>query len=419
MEKYRDASSDELEEDLQASLDLNITLAADVISKAEVLVLITGAGFSADSGLAVYSDVANVKAYQDRNLEYHDICQPYWLGREPGLFYGFWGQCFNDYRMTQPHRGYEILAKWRDDKNSGPVADEMRANVEAEEKSSLLAEEGIDDPYSVEGRAGAFFTFTSNVDAHSFDYFYAHEIRECHGNVELWQCRNRNCGGEDSRGIWRVPLNHRFVVHLETMIAPRDPTSASSSGPDKEDRPRDYSDANEHDEADTRPAHVGHAMGSSRRHLLRYMIDGSGGDTTERTEENWPKCRNCGDAARPAILMFGDFNWHDNDAQEMRWENWQNALYKLARDRSEVDNPLKVAIVELGCGLNVATCRYQSEAMVMQLEEKEANVKLIRVNPDFPLVDNDDYINEENVISIMARGLDTLEKIDEARGSLE
>ena len=43
-------------------------------------------------------------------------------------------------------------------------------------------------PYSVDGTAGSFFLFTSNVDAHSFDHFEAHEIRECHGNVELWQC---------------------------------------------------------------------------------------------------------------------------------------------------------------------------------------------------------------------------------------
>ena len=43
-----------------------------------------------------------------------------------------------------------------------------------------------DEPYYVsDERAGAFYLFTSNVDAHSFDIFESHEIRECHGNVEL------------------------------------------------------------------------------------------------------------------------------------------------------------------------------------------------------------------------------------------
>lgn len=79
---------------------------------------VNGAGFSADSGLAVYADVAKahptpheslnlvcwrnlpgmfvnleVPAYRDRKLTYQDVCQPHWLFEEPDLFWGFWGQC--------------------------------------------------------------------------------------------------------------------------------------------------------------------------------------------------------------------------------------------------------------------------------------------------------------------------------------
>lgn len=53
--------------------------AAKALKEADVLLLVTGAGFSADSGLAVYADVANVPAYQNRDLDYCDICQPEWL----------------------------------------------------------------------------------------------------------------------------------------------------------------------------------------------------------------------------------------------------------------------------------------------------------------------------------------------------
>ena len=47
---------------------------------------------------------------------------------------------------------------------------------------------------------------------------------------------------------------------------------------------------------------------------------------------------------------------------------------------------LKVCVLEIGCGLNVPTCRYTSEDMVESLHEKGGKATLIRINPDFPLV---------------------------------
>ena len=38
-------------------------------------------------------------------------------------------------------------------------------------------------PFFIAGAAGAFFCFTSNVDAHSHAAFAATEIRECHGDA--------------------------------------------------------------------------------------------------------------------------------------------------------------------------------------------------------------------------------------------
>eukprot|EP00971_Amphidinium_carterae_P328194 6459933-Amphidinium_carterae.2 len=42
---------------------------------------------------------------------YQDVCRPQWLHRDPELFYGFWGTCYNDYRDTEPHDGYEIVRR--------------------------------------------------------------------------------------------------------------------------------------------------------------------------------------------------------------------------------------------------------------------------------------------------------------------
>ena len=52
---------------------------ASSLAAADVLLVCTGAGFSADSGLAVYRDIANIKTYRELGLTYSDICRPDWL----------------------------------------------------------------------------------------------------------------------------------------------------------------------------------------------------------------------------------------------------------------------------------------------------------------------------------------------------
>lgn len=157
--------------------------AAKYIHDADVLVLCTGAGFSADSGLAVYVDIAKIPAYAERELKYYDLCKPQWLESDPETFYGFWGQCFNDYKKTQPHEGYEIIAKWKNQKNlpvktkkdEKPGRSYYKGNYAKRIEARIATvDRNVNDtlgPYEVSGIAGAFYLFTSNVDAHSFDYF--------------------------------------------------------------------------------------------------------------------------------------------------------------------------------------------------------------------------------------------------------
>ena len=108
------APSEPQMEELRTTMDESVRRAAAAIAQADVLLLLTGAGWSADSGLAVYKDVADVQAYKDRDLTYANICEPRWLEEDPELFYGFWGRCFNEYRDTKEHEGYHIVKRWRD-----------------------------------------------------------------------------------------------------------------------------------------------------------------------------------------------------------------------------------------------------------------------------------------------------------------
>merc|ERR1712226_1726590 len=94
---------------------------------------------------------------------------------------------------------------------------------------------------------------------------------------------------------------------------------------------------------------------------------------------NHPMCPFCHGAARPAILMFGDSDFIDNKPQVCRWNSWIGAVGCLADEHAteESDQPLRVAILEIGCGNNVNTVRDLSEKQLRQLRLRGADVRLI------------------------------------------
>ena len=80
----------------------------------------------------MYKDVADLPAYRERGLSYADLCVPQWLTREPPIFFGFWGSCYNSYFDAELHGGYATLTRWRDGiigrRLLGPInADKRRA----------------------------------------------------------------------------------------------------------------------------------------------------------------------------------------------------------------------------------------------------------------------------------------------------
>lgn len=83
--------------------------------------------------------------------------------------------------------------------------------------------------------------------------------------------------------------------------------------------------------------------------------------------EHIPACRHCHSAARPNILMFGDYSWLPNrtHGQEMRFDHF------LAQHR---DAPM--VIIEMGAGTAIPTIRYMSERLG---QRRDATV--VRINP--------------------------------------
>lgn len=85
-----------------------------------------------------------------------------------------------------------------------------------------------------------------------------------------------------------------------------------------------------------------------------------------------PCCPRCGGAARPNILMFGDYSWLPNRTrgQEMRFD-----LFTAQHQH----NP--VVVVELGAGTAIPTIRYLSERL-----GSRPGVTVIRINPREALI---------------------------------
>ena len=61
---------------LRSNFQEHCRLAARQIHDADILLVITGAGFSADSGLATYLDVADIETYSSKGWKYRDLCRP-------------------------------------------------------------------------------------------------------------------------------------------------------------------------------------------------------------------------------------------------------------------------------------------------------------------------------------------------------
>jgi NAD-dependent SIR2 family protein deacetylase len=383
--------------ELERQRTVSVERAAAAIASADVLLLATGAGWSADSGLAVYKDVANIPAYHERELTYHDLCEPHWLSDEPELFWGFWGMCFNDYRKSTPHEGYSIVRRWRD----------ILAVRDANQRLRTFQEH-----CDVSPAAGNFFSFTSNVDAHHLQFFRAEEVRECHGNSETFQCANRDCAealsaeadvaaGQASccaGGRWAAPPGFRFQVDADSQLAAAGAPPAAAA-----------------------TAAVGQGVADAALPSC-HVVSPEHWDGAFRC--NHPRCLRCSGAARPAILMFSDGQWQDDVAQAERWTRWKSAvLAEAAACRASTTvgddgggGPLRVVIVEVGAGGNVTTVRGVSESLLKQCSAAGAVSTLVRINPDLPLAD--DTENQPHTISLAGYGLATVRAIDQAMKAL-
>jgi NAD-dependent SIR2 family protein deacetylase len=106
---------------------------------------------------------------------------------------------------------------------------------------------------------------------------------------------------------------------------------------------------------------------------------------------NIPLCKDCGEIARPNILMFDDWNW--NHKRVIKQESKYNKWIKQNKNKN-------IAIIEIGAGKDIPTIRNEGNL----LSKKYQNTKLIRINPR-------DFDVDKNGIGLAHGGLDGLREI--------
>ena len=354
-----------------------IALAASAIADCDFLLVAAGAGFSADSGLPVYSDVAKLPAYAARGLDYADLARPSLLDTgdrtDASLFYGFWSMCAQQYDGCVPHDGYGIICRWMDRKDG--------------------------------------FVYTSNVDGHfARTGCPPDKLYELHGNCHEWQCVKQGCCG----GLkFRVPDGHKVSIDSTTCLAalsssrrPGDvyldelsplvvasssppsslppssppPPSSSSSGSAK--RVADEARKAASPAGESTQDRFGRRGGDGERSEgvrvdteaasgTRLHEDGGAHPASSPPSVSQPsvlRCPSCGGPPRPAVLMFEDEAWCGNAAAEERYVAWEEAMEAAI----EADESKRVVILEMGCGLRVPCVRQETELVLVDTLNRAA-----------------------------------------------
>lgn len=376
-------------------------------STANVLILATGAGWSADSGLKVYNDVARTPEYAALGLDYAKLCEPVWLERDPALFYGFWGSCFNDYRAATLHQGYDIIQKWKQRvlAKNPQFCQSFEATVRGLQQTAVgHTKEILEEDKDAKSPVSPFFIYTSNVDAHFERFgFQPQEIREIHGNIETWQCGDYHC----SMGVWRAPswLSFQMADPIRVLDGPAPSlatatttaTTTTTTPEPTTTTPTTTTTETKTTETKTTTAETAATTATTTECLAPDQIG---------FQRAHPRCPKCGGLARPNILMFGDSDWIENSAQQTRYSIWRAGLFSEFKQRKELPNEpqLRAVIIEIGCGHRVPSVRWHDERLLRDLQQ---HATLIRVNPEERLADCRD-----NLIALPCTGLTALQQLD-------
>lgn len=339
--------------------------AAKAIADATHMLVATGAGFSADSGLPTYAAMPE---------SYHDLCRIETLLEQHVSSYGFWARSVRAYRAATPHVGYAILDRWLGSKPKGNVQ-----------------------------------VYTSNVDglARRFESLKS-QLCELHGCVEEWACGSSMGFAYDesqpsqlrSRGGAVFAAHNSRVTEAVAAEAVTAEVSAASSSPWP---------------SSPWPASCATWRVSPSDAAIDTLIaicpdDGSigseaTGSSVELEEDarvQWshspPICQCCGLPIRPCVLMFGDTDpvlLRRLKATADAYQAWEDSMEATVISEP---NSYRLVVLEIGCGERVPSVRLETEAVVGDVLERGGRATLIRLNPEGVLPEAPGALREHTLL---------------------
>lgn len=359
----------------------NIRAAANAIASCDFLLVCTGAGMSADSGLPTYSQVAHNPIYDQQGIDYADLCRIQCCRDHPSLFYGFWGSCFNLYQETTPHEGYTILKKWCDRKEQ---------QGQQQDREDGTGNELVD--------VARYYHYTSNVDGHLRRVGIPPDrIHEMHGTVETWMVMRIGDQSHTPPAMLSAP-SPSFPVFINLDSSVRFPV-------DKETLELSFE--------------------SVKTTLATQSIYND--EENNHFKDCW---------FRPKVLMFDDgLEAHSTmglqDSSD-RYQAWEGQVEQSMEGESNDSTPTLV-VLEIGCGICVPSVRQECRDVIMDTARrchqgtriKGKRCTHIRINMEN--YDFDDYeASSDNTplwsmidtISIQGPALSTLQAIDKEMNAL-
>ena len=449
--------------------------AARALRNADFLLILAGAGMSADSGLGTYETMPS---------RYREFCDPAKLAAAPVAiaedhhhqqqqqqqqqqqddpattpsaaaaardeFRSFWWNFALQYASTEPHEGYAILDRWCHGRKLERLSRDSH---------------GGGDPI----RDNRWWVYTSNVDGHFKRYpsfrcgNNSHDDRNNEDHETTTTARDgtqqQQQQQQQQKEEERPPTPYRNNVCEIHGCALEFRCSCGIGYFDREAVPRmgdPWTRWNEGVETLARPSETCKLLtrtleelrARKRRRERRGDTDGGDGDDVTGLADLPPKllCEECRILPmRPNVLMFNDTDetvLAPIRVHRHRYQEWEAFVESSVcgtggfvdgvdgNDPSTRDDDgtagKNFVLVELGCGTNVPAVRNESEEVLADTlsglrycgGDSGGSVTLIRINPRDSGIDGDDDDASAqlapHVVSIPSTALEALRKIDDA-----
>ena len=346
--------------------------AGRALHEADYLLVLAGAGMSADSGLGTYETMPS---------RYKEFCDPARLATESTRkeFQAFWKNFALQYASTKPHEGYAILDNW--------CHGQRLKRLSASTETAADAADRIRDK--------KWWVYTSNVDGH-FRRFPSFRCQKQIGSCDPPPNDDDSC----------VYYNNVCEIH---GCAGEFRCSCGIGYYDREQIPR-MGDLWAH--WNQRVERIQHSKRCKANTETLEELKGREGNN----DGLLPPCKDCENLPmRPNVLLFNDTDENVLAPIQNHRRNYQD--WEAMVESKVFDLHANFVLVEIGCGTNVPAVRNESEEVLADtldglsmLGESRGSVTLIRINPKEAGIEEERL--SPHVVSIYENSLEALRKID-------